>query len=115
MIGGGPAVLDSSLLARKGDAAPAITDESPLVLHFDEHLPDLVDPMPGSEDEQQIKSTGFAGLVNKMLQRVSGWIGRLSTRVRLIGTIAVSVLIVAALWIDIHYRHRAVALTFGFD
>lgn len=100
MIGGGPAVLESSLLARKGDAAPAITDESPLVLHFDEHRPDLVDPMPGSEDEQQIKSTGFAGLVNKMLQRVSGWIGRLSTRIRLTGTIAVSVLIVAALWLS---------------
>ena len=56
--------------------------------------------MPGSEDEQQTKSTGFARLVNKKLQWVSGWIGRMSARVRLTGTIAVSVLIIAALWLS---------------
>ena len=100
MRGGRRAALGSSLLARKGDAAPAITDESPLVLHFDEHRPELIDPVTASEDEQQIKSTGFAGLVNNKLQRVSGWIGRMSARVRLTGTIVVSVLIIAALWLS---------------
>lgn len=37
MSAGRPASLDGSLLARKGDASPAIPDESPLVLDFEEH------------------------------------------------------------------------------
>lgn len=37
MSGRRPAPLDSSLLARKGAAAPAVPDDSPLVLQLDEH------------------------------------------------------------------------------
>jgi cell division septation protein DedD len=112
MNGGRPAALDGSLLARKGDAVPAIPDESPLVLNLDDHRPEPevigpepVNPAPAgpvklSQVEQGNASADFPDRVTKGLARASGRIDLISSRVRWAATIAVTVLIVAILWLS---------------
>jgi cell division septation protein DedD len=112
MSRGRPAALDGSLLARKGDAVPAIPDESPLVLNLDDHRPEpeLVGPEPVnpapvrpvnlSQVEQGNAAAGFPDRVTKGLARASGRIDLISSRVRWAATIAVTVLIVAVLWLS---------------
>jgi cell division septation protein DedD len=109
---GRPAALDGSLLARKGDAVPAIPDESPLVLNFHDHRlePKLVGPEPVnpapvrpvnlSQIEQGNAATGLPDRVTKGLARASERIHLISSRVRWAATIVVTVLIVAVLWLS---------------
>ena len=103
MSGGRPASLDGSLLARKGDATPAITDESPLVLHLDEHRrePDrptvASDEIPQSEDNPQNDAPGFTAGARDRLRQASARIRLISPRVRLalIGVAALAVVAIA--------------------
>lgn len=112
MSGGRPAALDGSLLARKGDAVPAIPDESPLVLNLHDHRPEpeLVGPEPVnpapvrpvnlSQVEQGNAAAGLPNRVTKGLARASGRIHLISSRVRWAATIVVTVLIAAVLWLS---------------
>lgn len=107
MSGGRPASLDGSLLARKGAATPAIPDESPLVLQFDEHHPEPDGPEPGPEPDgpavgpennQQSETAGLATAAGKGLSRVIARLAPISSRVRLMLGGVVAVAVVAILW-----------------
>lgn len=103
MSSGRPAALDGSLLARKGDAVPAIPDESPLVLHLDEHRrepdePELVGAEPDMEAASQEASDGLAARITNILSVASGRLKSIPSRVRWTAGIFLAVLIVFALW-----------------
>jgi len=98
MSGGHPASLDGSLLARKGAATPAIPDESPLVLHLDEHRREPGAPAAGSEDQPPNETAGLAAVASNGLSRIMARLAPISSRVRLavIGVAAIAV--IAILW-----------------
>ncbi len=103
MSSGRPAALDGSLLARKGDAVPAIPDESPLVLHLDDHRrdpdkPELVSAKPETDAAPQEASVGLAARVMNILSVASGRIKSIPSRIRWTAGIFLAVLIVIALW-----------------
>ena len=93
----GPAAsLDSSMLARKGDAAPAISDESPLVLHLDDHRPELSHaPKLASDDGGA--SIGDGGHSRKVSLLSSGN----SSRVWWIVALVTALILVAVLWLSV--------------
>lgn len=93
MSGARPAALGGSLLARKGTAVPAIPDESPLVLHLEEHRPE-------AEDEQQQATAGFGGFVNDRLRQASERIAKISTPVRWVVVVAAVAASIAAVWLS---------------
>ena len=93
MSGGRPAALGGSLLARKGAAIPAIPDESPLVLHLEEHRPE-------PEDEQQNAAAGFTGPVSNGLRQASERIARIPARLRWAVIVAAAALVIAAVWLS---------------
>ncbi|NNE83313.1 MAG: hypothetical protein HKN28_05020 [Alphaproteobacteria bacterium] len=103
MSSGRPAALDGSLLARKGDAVPAIPDESPLVLNLDDHRrephkPELVSPEPVVEAAPNDTSVGIAARLTNILSVASGRIKSIPSRIRWTAGIFLAVLIVIALW-----------------
>jgi hypothetical protein len=103
MTSGRPAALDGSLLARKGDAVPAIPDESPLVLHLDDHRPDpdkpeLVSTEPIAEAAPTEGADGIAARIAKLLSVASGRIKSIPSRIRWTAGIFLAVLIIFMLW-----------------
>lgn len=103
MSSGRPAALEGSLLAQKGDAVPAIPDESPLVLHLDDHRrepdkPELVGGEPSADKAPPEAPVGVAARVTQMLSVASGRVKSIPSRIRWAGGIFLAVLIVLALW-----------------
>ncbi len=97
---GRPTPLDGSLLARKGDAVPAIPDDSPLVQHLDDRLAEAARLGPVSGDISAAAAAGFAGRVNMGLRWASRQIRLISSQVRWAAAIVAAVLIIAALWLS---------------
>ncbi len=98
MSGGRPASLDGSLLARKGAAAPAISDESPLVLHLDGQGSEPAGPEPGPEAKQPHGTAGLAAVAGSGLRRILARLAAVSPRVRLLVIAAAAVGVIAILW-----------------
>lgn len=98
MSGGRPASLDGSLMARKGAAAPAISDESPLVLHLDGQGPEPAGPEPGPEAKQPHGTAGLAAVAGSGLRRILARLAAVSPRVRLLVIGAAAVGVIAILW-----------------
>lgn len=93
MSGERPAALDRSLFAQKGAAAPAIPDESPLVLHLEEHRPKPAGP--GPEGERQDAIADSAGIAGDGLGQEPARTGLNSSRVRLAAIAVAAVLVIA--------------------
>lgn len=98
MSAGQPASLDGSLLARKGAAAPAITDESPFVLHLDEHRPQSDAAAAGPKGAAHADPAGLAAAAGKGWRRVIAKLASFSPRVRLMLAGVAAVAVVAILW-----------------
>lgn len=98
MSGGRPASLDGSLLARKGAAAPAIPDESTLVLQFDEHRPEPDEPTAVPEYEPHNEPAGLAAAASNGLSRTRDLAALISPRVRLMLGGVAAVAVIAILW-----------------
>jgi hypothetical protein len=98
MSEGRAASLGGSLLARKGDASPAITDDSPLVLHPEEHFAEPDGPEAGAEAKQQNETAGLAGSANVGLSRIWLRLASISPRLRLMVIAVAAVAVVAVLW-----------------
>lgn len=99
MSGGNPASLDGSLLARKGAAAPAISDESPLVLQLDEHRQGSDGPAAEAEDEQQNATAGLVAAASSgLISRITASLASISPSARLMVAGVAAVAVVAILW-----------------
>lgn len=99
MNSGRPASLDSSLLARKGAATPAIPDESPLVLHLDEHRPEPFEAEP-TQQGKTAEASDEDGAAGTVLQRASGWFSRLPARFRWTAIAVLAAIVGAAAWLS---------------
>lgn len=99
MSGARSASLDASLLARKGAAAPAIPDESPLVLHLETQIaePDGSETEPG--EDQQPSNFGFAVFLKKGLSETVRRFALVSPGIRLAAVAGAVVIVVAVLWL----------------
>ncbi len=100
MSGGQPASLDSSLLARKGDATPAIQDQSPLVLRLEPNLPEPDKPTAASENDGPPVKAGVRFLTKWRSEAMS----RLASArpgLRLAAIAATAAVVVAGLWLFI--------------
>jgi len=86
-------------LARKGAAAPAIPDESPLVLHLETRIPDPNDSEAEPLDDRQPLTAGFAVFLKNGLSRISQRLALISPNVRLAAVALAAVLVVAVLWL----------------
>ncbi len=120
MSGGRPASLDGSLLARKGDAVPAIPDESPLVLNLDEHRrenasepksestllvskPLRAEPQIATEpildQESEEFTAGVAGHIAAALRSLAGRGKSISSRTWWMVSIVAALLLIVGLWL----------------
>jgi hypothetical protein len=98
MSGGRPATLDSSLLARKGSAAPAIHDESPLVLRLEPNLPEPDEPQTAPEVGKQTVDEG-AGLATNWRKDALRWLAAVRPGYRSAAVAAAAVLVGGGLWL----------------
>ena len=97
MSGGRPASVDGPLLARKGDAVPAIPDQSPLVFQLDHHQAEL-HSRPRAQDGKKNASADITRRVKSRLRLVSARNGEKSSRMRWTAVIVGALFVGAAIW-----------------
>ena len=99
MSGGRPASVDGPLLARKGDAVPAIPDQSPLGFQLDHDQAEL-HSRPREQDGKKNASAGITRRVKSRLRLVSARNGKKSSRMRWTAVIVGALFVGAAIWLS---------------
>ena len=99
MSEGRSASLDSSLLAHKGAATPAIPDESPLVLHLETQIPEPGGSEKGPGEDRQPSNSGFAAFLKKGLSEIARRLALVSPGIRLAAVAGAVALVVAVIWL----------------
>ncbi len=99
MSGGRPATLDSSLLARKGAATPAIHDESPLVLRLEANLPEPDEPETAPGEDQRPSIAELAGFIKNWRDAALRRLAPVRPSLRVAAIAVAAAVVGAGLWL----------------
>ena len=100
MSRGRPATLDASLLARKGNAIPAISDESPLILNLEEHRAEVAGQVADSDEDKSAGNHGTAEAAGRDGRPKLSWFSRISLRARWMLLFVAAALVLVVWWLS---------------